>query len=395
MDITAPQGTVYYTLDGSDPRLEGGSINPSALVATGNVTLSVSATVRTRTFDAADWSALNEAFFTVASPLRVSEIFYNPPGPSEATEFIELTNTSAIATLDLTDVKIGGVGNYQFLAGDANLSLAPGESIIVVKNATAFAAAYPGVPASVIASRPYTGSLDNGGETITLTDAGGGLIQQFTFSDDWYPETDGDGFSLVSIDPSGDYDLPTNWRSSALSGGSPGQEDAAPVPGDFNGDGQTSRADIARLLAGYGNQTQSNRFFGDINADGATTLVDLAEVQTHLGNSISSPAAPEAFVTTVSIGDESNSNQRVNVALPAVIDRVLRRGEMIESNSPQRRRTAPPDSELDRHIVDRIVESAADEVESIRQKRRALRTIRHRAVAAETYDVQVPLFQQV
>src|SRR6185312_13429472 len=31
LTINAPGGTVYYTLDGSDPRLPGGGINPNAL----------------------------------------------------------------------------------------------------------------------------------------------------------------------------------------------------------------------------------------------------------------------------------------------------------------------------------------------------------------------------
>jgi hypothetical protein len=75
----------------------------------------------------------------------------------------------------------------------------------------------------------YTGSLANNGETIKLVDARGQTIQNFKYADDWYPRTDGDGYSLTIIDPA-NPDLATwsqkaAWRASTRSGGSPGAAD--------------------------------------------------------------------------------------------------------------------------------------------------------------------------
>ncbi len=297
LSITGPAGTLYYTNDGSDPRLPGGALSSSAIPVSGNVTLTESGTIAARALSGGTWSAMTDAFFTVASPLRVGEIFYNPPGASEETEFIELVNTSSTVAVNLTGVTIGGIGDYKFELGDANLSLAPQGRIVVAKNLASFATAYPLVPASSLASRAYVGTLDNGGETITLRDAAGGLIQAFTFDDDWYKETDGDGFSLVPIDAGGNYDDPANWRSSALVGGSPGAVDAVPLIGDFTGDGVVDRGDAALLARNFGRATGSHRGRGDMNGDSVTNLLDLAALQAMMGSVAASPAAsPDAVL---------------------------------------------------------------------------------------------------
>lgn len=297
LSVSGPPGTIYYTTDGSDPRLPGGAISPTAVAVGGAITLAESGTIAARTFSGGAWSAMTDAFFTVESPLRVSEIYYNPPGASEETEFIELVNTSTTVSVNLTGVKLGGVGDYRFEPGDANLVLGPQGRIVIAKNLAEFTTAFATVPAAALASREYVGSLDNGGETIALFDAGGGLIQAFTYDDDWYKETDGDGFSLVVIDAGGNYDDPANWRSSALVGGSPGTADGTPLAGDFTGDGVVDRRDAALLARNFGRQTNSHRGRGDLSGDGATNLTDLALMQALMGTASPSPAAsPDALL---------------------------------------------------------------------------------------------------
>src|SRR5690606_16719702 len=70
----------------------------------------------------------------------------------------------------------------------------------------------------------YSGSLRNSGERITLLDANGGIIQQFTYDDggDWPGRADGRASSLEVIDLAGDYNDPENFRNSFEFGGSPG-----------------------------------------------------------------------------------------------------------------------------------------------------------------------------
>ena len=64
--IFQPQpGDIYYTLNGTDPRLVGGDLSPDAIRYKGPVELAVTTTVKARVKDGDAWSAVNEAFFDV------------------------------------------------------------------------------------------------------------------------------------------------------------------------------------------------------------------------------------------------------------------------------------------------------------------------------------------
>ena len=52
----------------------------------------------------------------------------------------------------------------------------------------------------------------------------------FTFSPDWYPETNGGGFSLVNVDPTAppdDLGSSTRWKASSAALGNPGVDDSS------------------------------------------------------------------------------------------------------------------------------------------------------------------------
>jgi len=96
-------GTIYYTLDGSDPR-EAVTGNPVGVPYGAAVMLNESTHVKARVWNGAEWSTLNEAIFSVgpvADSLRVTEIMYNPADTGDPndpnTEFIELTNVGGSA----------------------------------------------------------------------------------------------------------------------------------------------------------------------------------------------------------------------------------------------------------------------------------------------------------
>ncbi|MEX2187493.1 MAG: lamin tail domain-containing protein [Pirellulales bacterium] len=301
VDTTPTATPVYYTTDGSDPRLFGGAISPTATLYSGPLTLDASLQIRSRALTGGEWSAISETLFTVNVPLRVTEVMYNPDGPGDELEFIELVNASA-NTISLASVRFAGDDQgieFTFDAGEATLS--PGEFVVVARDRAAFEAAYD-TSGIRLAIGQFAGGqqLANGGETLTLVDAAGGLIQKFTFDDDWFKETDGDGFSLVALDTAGNYDAATNWRSSALHLGSPGRADPTPAPGDFNGDGVTDRGDAALLAANFGRTTDSHRGRGDFNLDGATNLADLSALQAAMGSAVASPAAsPSASAAAI------------------------------------------------------------------------------------------------
>jgi hypothetical protein len=160
--------------------------------------------------------------------LRITEIMYNPARlagnatDAQEFEFIELKNISTGTTLSLAGVHfINGI-EFDF-TGSAVTSLPAGGRVLVVKNPVAFAARYGG--GQPIAGT-YSGNLDNNGERIRLVDAQREEILDFDFEDDWYPLTDGLGFSLAIVDENAEPDLwdsKTNWRASGVVNGSPGQ----------------------------------------------------------------------------------------------------------------------------------------------------------------------------
>lgn len=221
--ITNPNnsGEIYYTTDGADPR-EHLSGSPAGVEYAGPLTLMQTTYVKARVLSGRKWSALNEAVFAVghvADDLRITEIMYHPDDPNA--EFIELKNVG-LQSLNLNFVRfIDGI-DFTF----QSVELAAGEYVLVVKDATAFAAYYG--QGYEIAGE-YSGSLDNAGERIRLEDAAGQCILDFEYSDDWYDVTDGMGFSLTIRDPAADpnqWDGKSAWRPSAAIGGSPGFDDA-------------------------------------------------------------------------------------------------------------------------------------------------------------------------
>jgi hypothetical protein len=233
-----PGGTIWYTLDGTDPRLPAtppdrrsagsgstGGTSPTAIRYTTPLTLSQSTRVKARVLSGTTWSALNEAVFAVgpvAQGLRVSEIMYHPldtgnPNDPNA-EFIELTNI-ANQSINLDMVRFTKGIDYTF----PSFELPPAGYCLIAKDIAAFEARY-GSKLPVVGQ--YAGSLDNGGERIELVDAAGTIIQSFKY-DDWFKSTDGLGFSLTVKDPKtldpNSWNEEEAWWPSASVGGSPGR----------------------------------------------------------------------------------------------------------------------------------------------------------------------------
>ena len=222
-------GTIYYTLDGLDPRVQGsGAIGPSARTYSGAITLSdhTLAKARIRT-SGGEWSALAEAVFSFTNPaagLRISEIMYHPSGGSTF-EFVELENAGEF-TIGLTGLYFSNGIGYNFLP---DATLAPGEHFVLVSDAAAFASRYPGVDVD----GTFTGNLSNSGEKLTIRDLSDNTVTSVDYDDEgfWPISPDGFGYSLVSSNLTGEPDDPANWRASATVFGSPGEADAEPVHG--------------------------------------------------------------------------------------------------------------------------------------------------------------------
>ena len=238
LHLTNPSnvGTIYYSLDGADPRLPGGALRPGALVynpATG-VPLSATTRVMARILSGTTWSAITDATFAASTPppVRVTEIMYHPADPPVGSpytandfEYVEIQNLSA-APLNLKNFAF--TKGIDFTFGD--FTLAAGARAVVVANVAAFQSLYGN---SVTIAGQFGGDLDNGGETITLSGPLGETVQSFAYKDSWFPQTDGEGFSLVALDPNqapGLFGAKVGWRASNNTGGDPGAS-VVPVVG--------------------------------------------------------------------------------------------------------------------------------------------------------------------
>ncbi|MHA3769948.1 lamin tail domain-containing protein [Verrucomicrobiota bacterium sgz303538] len=233
LTMSATGGSIYYTLDGSDPRQAiTGDIAGNTYA--GPVALTKTCTVKARVRNGTEWSALTEAFFIVGVPassanLVVSEIYY-APAVTQDHEFIELMNTSVTQTIELSGVHFTAGVSFSFPPG---FTLGPGQRIVVVKNQAAFTARFG---AGVQIAGEYIGSLDNSGEEIALADATGVEIFRFRYNnrDPWPTTAATADRSLVLLAPKGHPDpgLAENWRASMGGGGTPGTSDGVAFTGD-------------------------------------------------------------------------------------------------------------------------------------------------------------------
>jgi len=243
LSLSGP-ATIYYTTDGSDPRQPGTGAILGPLY-TGPITLSRSTRVKARSFDGSNWSALLEADFYDAapSPLRISELMHAPRTPAGAELGVSLDPESfAFVELQNSGPEPVGLVGISFLEGirfdfatAATLTIAPGDYVVLVKNATAFAARYPTVPTAKILGE-YQGDLARNGESLKLKAEGVGTVVSFEYRGGrgWPLPAESAGHSLVPLlleNQSGNQlSHGGNWKASVNVDGSPGAPEPAPHP---------------------------------------------------------------------------------------------------------------------------------------------------------------------
>ena len=259
LELNAPgSGTIYYTIDGSDPRLPGGAVSPTATPYTGAITINDTTEVFARVFDSthtsltgsnnppltSKWSGIFGARLTVIPPadsnsLTITEINYHPAPPTAGElssiplldeddfEFLELKNIST-KTVDLVGAEFTDGITFQFTTSTTT-TLAPGGRLLIVKDIDAFQLRYG---QSIQIDGQYSGSLSNSGEHIRMVDRFGIELLDFEYNDSWNPLSDGLGFSLqiryedVAGNPLND---PAIWRVSSGPLGTPGESDGPPM----------------------------------------------------------------------------------------------------------------------------------------------------------------------
>lgn len=279
ISLVAATGDAYYTLDGSDPRQSDGktaTISPTAIRFTQPLSLDQSTRVKARVLSAGTWSPLSDVIFTVPlEGLQITEIMYHPQAHAawpqwdeNQFEFIEIANLGSLA-IDLSSFTFGDGIDFTFPKAPTSL-LDPHQYLVLAKNVEAFRALHGEGP--TIAGT-YNGQLANEGERVTLVDPLGQTLLDVSYDDQWYPETDGRGFSLTrNLANLAEADLSRKeaWKASTRSGGSPGRQD--PLLGDLNDDRRTDALDIDLLATQIGSGNYALDF--DLSRDGRLDLAD-------------------------------------------------------------------------------------------------------------------------
>ena len=226
---TSQVGSIFYTLDGTDPRAIGGASSPSATDAGDEIELSIifNTVLKARVKDGSTWSALHEIILNTGealSGLRITEIHYNPLADGDISgtefEFVELKNVG-LSSLSLAGAHFVQGIEYTFPNGPA---LSPDSFIVLASNSGMFQKRYGFAPTG-----EYNQQLDNGGERLTLVGVAGDTLLTVRYNDKapWPEAADSGGYSLVAknINGSGNPDSSDYWRASLNIHGSPGRDD--------------------------------------------------------------------------------------------------------------------------------------------------------------------------
>ncbi|MEM7384871.1 MAG: CotH kinase family protein, partial [Verrucomicrobiota bacterium] len=246
-EVTLQAGTIfsprdrYFTTDGSDPRLPGGMLSPSARLWESPFVVEETLRLRARVLNGEIWSGPVEAWYfvdevpAVAGKLLISKIHYHPADPDEGEMAAGFDHDDDFEVIELQNLsgEVLHLGGSRFVDGvefDFNQlavpTLLPNQRLLLVRNEKAFAKRYGD---QLPIGGPYEGRLRNGGERLALVDFAGELIDSVTYGDEepWPISVDGNGPGLVRMNSSESNAFA--WRPDLKGNGSPGAADTLSV----------------------------------------------------------------------------------------------------------------------------------------------------------------------
>ncbi|HTG45210.1 MAG TPA: lamin tail domain-containing protein, partial [Verrucomicrobiae bacterium] len=157
----------------------------------------------------------------IFSDVVINEIHYDPPQKTELAEFVELYN-SGDSPVSLNGWKLAGGVEFSFPAGS---SIAAGGYFVIAENPAALLAKF-----GVAAAGPWQGLLSSTGESISLKDPSGSMVDQVNYQLGFPWPTVGDtaGYSIELVNPAFENDLGGSWRRSVR--GSPSNISTTLIP---------------------------------------------------------------------------------------------------------------------------------------------------------------------
>jgi hypothetical protein len=155
------------------------------------------------------------------SALRISEIHYHTDS-DENLEFLEIVN-AGVRSVWLDQLELSGGVHFELEARQRRV-LEPNERVLIVKDSETFAGLFSHLRGQLLGS--FSGRLSNGGEELQLL-VDGVLVQTVVYDDQWYPPSDGEGFTLAANLSEGldlDWSVADSWRLSDSRFGTPASE---------------------------------------------------------------------------------------------------------------------------------------------------------------------------
>ena len=231
----------------------------------------------------------------------VNEISYDPPAPQPSSnEWVEVVNRSA-AAVDLGGLRVVDSAGGTSAAVPGSLVVPPGGFAVLVANGTAFAAAYPGVAFTALATFP---SLNNTGDTVRLV-LGGTDLDAVPYLPSW----GGTDASLERRDPAGPSDQASNFGTTTDPAfGTPGRQNSLFVvdttPPGLDGaealDATTVDVTFTEPVTAASAQQAGNYSVSGQGAPASAVLTAPAVVRLTLATPLTGPAGYTLTVTGVS-----------------------------------------------------------------------------------------------
>jgi hypothetical protein len=151
------------------------------------------------------WLSCAITLASVSAQVVINEMLYDSEPDSQALEFVELFNPGGLA-VDLSGWRFTDGIDFTFTNGT---QIAAFGFLLVAQDPATLSAVY-----GAMAEGPWSGSLKNAGEKVTLRDAAGNKIDEVDYQRAFPWPTCPGGASMELINASLDNNIGASWRSS-------------------------------------------------------------------------------------------------------------------------------------------------------------------------------------